>query len=170
MSDETRKEYRGAVTDVVTEGRWTFHKVFWPIVGLMIILSVVGYAFGWFGEAAQVAQEEFGATAALQKYEWFIEQQTMIQKADADVAMFEGRVRGVEDQYASYGPDKAKWSPHIQVEYNSARQQARDDLVAVKSQRNTLAREYNAASEKFNWAPFQTRVDKPRERFQELVI
>ena len=76
----------------------------------------------------------------------------------------------MDEQYAAYFTDKAKWAPHIQAEYNSARQQVRDDLVAVKSQRNTLAREYNAASEKFNWAPFQTNVDKPREKFQELVI
>ncbi|TSC81674.1 MAG: hypothetical protein G01um101420_920 [Parcubacteria group bacterium Gr01-1014_20] len=170
MSDAERSEYRGAVAEGIGEAKWTFWKIFWVVVGLIVVLTVAGFALGLFGETAQVAQEQFGPRASLAKYEWFIERATMIEKADADVAMFEGRVRGVDEQYAAYGPDKAKWAPHIQAEYNSARQQARDDLVSVKSQRNNLAREYNAASEKFNWAPFQTNVDKPREKFQELVL
>jgi hypothetical protein len=58
----------------------------------------------------------------------------------------------------------------IQTQYNQAKQQARDDLIAVASQRNNLVREYNAASEKFNWKPFLTRPDKPKDRFDDYVV
>ncbi|MBM3250818.1 MAG: hypothetical protein FJZ07_01075 [Candidatus Nealsonbacteria bacterium] len=142
-------------------------KAFFAIVLIGVVISVVGYGLGWFGQAAQVAKEEFGPRAALDKYQWFIEQESAIKKMDQDIKMFEGRVTGVTEQYRGYGEDQSKWPPHIQVQYNRERQQAREDLIAVASQRNNLVKEYNAASEKFNWAPFRTRLDKPRESFQE---
>lgn len=139
-------------------------------VVISAILGTVGYAFNWFGEAAQVAREEFGPRGALHKYEWFIEQASAIEKMDKDVEIFKGRLVGVKDQYQGYGEDMSKWPPHIQSQYNSNIGTARNDLVAIVSQRNNLVKEYNAASEKFNWAPFKTKVDKPRERFQEYAV
>jgi len=144
-------------------------KVFFVLVGLSIVFSLVGYGLGWFGEAAQVAQKEFGPQAALDKYMWFINQANAIEKMDKDVAMYEDRVTNLDKQYAAYG-DKAKWTPDIRVQYNHERQQAREDLIAVASQRNSLVQEYNAASDKFNWAPFQTRPDRPRVRFHEYDV
>jgi len=43
-------------------------------------------------------------------------------------------------------------------------------FIAVASQRNNLVKEYNAASKKFNWAPFQTKSDKPPESYQDYVV
>ena len=142
-------------------------KIGFLIFGIVIVTSVVGYSLGWFGEAAGVVQEEFGPKAALAKYEWFIEQANRIEKMDKDITMFEVRVTSVDSQYKTYGDDRAKWPPHIQTQFNRERQQAREDLIAVASQRNNLVREYNAASEKFNWKMFQTKPDKPKERFHD---
>jgi len=148
--------------------------ILWRIFlfGLLIVavLGVVGYVLGWFGEAAQVAQKEFGPKAALAKYEWFKEQSAAIKKMDQDVAMFEQRGKDIDAQYASYGADHAKWPLDVRVEYNRAKGQSRDDLVAVASQRNNLVKEYNAASSKFNWTAFQTNPDKPNLNFQEYVV
>jgi hypothetical protein len=144
--------------------------IFWAaILAVVIAVAVVGfgYVLGLFGEAAQVANEEFGPKAALTKYEWFIDQAAMIKKMDQDIGLFEERVKNVDSQYATYGEDRAKWPPHIQTQFNSERQQAREDLLAVITQRNGLVREYNAASVKFNWTPFQTRPDKPTQSFFE---
>lgn len=152
-------------------GPWPiFWKVIFLVVPMAIILSTIGYVLGWFGEAATVVQDEFGPKAALQKYEWFIEQANRIEKMDKDIVMFEGRVQGVDEQYKTYGEDRSKWPPHIQVQFNRERQQSREDLLAVASQRNNLVREYNAASEKFNWKLFQTRPDKPKERFHNYDV
>jgi len=145
-------------------------KIFFAVVAFVVVTGVVGYGLGWFGEAAQVAQKEFGATAALQKYEWFINQANAIKKADKDVKMFEDRSAAVDEQYAAYGSDRAKWPPDVRLQYNHEKQQVRDDLVAVASTRNTLVEEYNAQSEKFNWTPFQTRPDKPSQKFEDYVV
>ncbi len=144
----------------------------WKIIGIGLLvivpLSMIGWGLGLFSEAAQVAQEEFGPRAALDKYEWFIEQSTRIEKMDQDIKLFEGSAEAVDKQYAGYG-DQTKWSPDIRLQYNRAKQQSRDDLIAVVSQRNNLVREYNGASQKFNWSPFQTDPKKPKERFHEYT-
>src|SRR3989344_4193860 len=143
-----------------------FLKVFFFIIGITVIISVVGGALGWFSEAAQVAREEFGPRAGLEKYEWFLEQASAIEKMDQDIVLFEDRKKSVEEKYGKYG-DSTKWPPHISVQYNQEIEAANTDLLAVVSQRNNLVKEYNAASEKFNWAPFETELNKPREIFQE---
>jgi len=56
------------------------------------------------------------------------------------------------------------------MQYNREVQMARDDLASIASQRNGLVKEYNAASEKFNWAPFETNPDKPEESYHEYVV
>lgn len=138
------------------------------IAVLVGVIAVISYAFGWIGQGAQVVKDEFGPKAALKKYEWFIDQANRIKKMDQDVQVFQQREAAIEKKYESYGKDKAKWSPDIRIQYNREIQQSTDDRTAIVSQRNNLAQEYNAASEKFNWAPFNTRDDKPVERFTNL--
>ena len=144
------------------------------IIGLVVIAFIglwfVGYFLGWFGEAAKVTQEEFGPRAALKKYEWFINQANAIEKMDQDIALFENRIKQVDEEYSQYGNDKAKWPLHTQVMYNERKKTVQDDLVAVVSQKNNLVREYNAQSDKFNWKLFETDPRKPKEHFHEYVI
>jgi hypothetical protein len=136
------------------------------ILGCIVLITLIGIPLGWFNEASTVARQEFGPKAALQKYEWFVDQAERINKMEQDVALFEKRLSDVEVSYAGYGSNRAQWPPDVRVQYNHARQNASDDLVAIKSQRNSLVQEYNAQSEKFNWQPFLTRDDKPREKFE----
>lgn len=152
--------------DRIEQGPWSaFRVVLVWIVVPTLILGLIGIPLGWFNQASQVAQEEFGPRAALEKYSWFIDQANRIEKMDQDLKIFEGRVSGVDKQFDAYGKDKSKWPPHIQMQYNQAAGQGRDDLAALASQRNNLVRDYNAASEKFNWKMFQTRPDKPKQHF-----
>lgn len=136
------------------------------IVGFIVLITLIGMPLGWFTEAAAVAHQEFGPKAALKKYEWFIDQAERINKMEQDVALFEKRLSDVEASYAGYGTNRSQWPPDIRIQYNQSRQNASDDLAAIKSQRNSLVQEYNAQSEKFNWQPFLTRDDKPREKFE----
>jgi hypothetical protein len=145
-----------------------FMKWFGLFVAISIVISVTGYALGWFGEAANVAQKEFGATAALHKYEWFIDQSTRIGKMDQDIDLFKSRVTEVKTRYATYGEPK-DWMLDVRVQYNAEIKTATEDLVAVISQRNNIVRDYNAASSKFNWTPFKTRPDAPQVRYEELL-
>ena len=161
--------YRDEFNNTSKDVSWTFGKVIGPIIGVIILIGIVGYVMGWFSEAASVAKDEFGAKAALEKYEWFKDQSARIEKASADILTFEQRVKSVDKQYAEYG-DKKNWSPDIRVQYNHAKEISRDDLVSVVSNFNNLVRDYNAQSSKFNWVPFKTKSDKPKETMEEYVI
>lgn len=145
-------------------------KIFFTLIAFSVIIGFLGWGLGWFSEAGQVAQEQFGARAALMKYEWFINQANAIKKSDQDVQMFEQRTSAVDKQYSEYGIDHTKWPPDVRLQYNHEKQQAREDLIAVASNRNGLVQEYNAQSEKFNWTPFQTRTDKPSQKFEDYVV
>jgi len=143
-------------------------------LGAMLLIAALGavaYGLGWIGSAAVVVKEEFGPEAALRKYEWFIDQSSAIKKADADIVLFEQRRANVETQFvATYGADKTKWILSVQAQYNQQAGAARDDLLAVVSNRNGIVRDYNAQSEKFNWAPFMTRTDLPPQSYVEYVV
>jgi len=145
-------------------------KIFFLGLCCIIVLSIAGYIFGWFGEVAKVAQDEFGPKSALDKYEWFIDEANAIKKMNTDIVLFKNRVTSVTKKYQGYGANMAAWPPHIQIQFNKEKQQADDDLLAIVSQRNNLVKEYNAQSEKFNWKPFQTRPDKPEESFHKYII
>ncbi len=141
------------------------------LILLIVLLALVAQVLGLINLSAQVAIDEFGPQAALKKYEWFIDQQNYIEKADKDIALFEQRRADVDIQFTkTYGADRSKWLPSTQVLYNQAAGTARDDLVAVVSNRNNLVREYNAQSLKFNWTPFQTRADLPPRSIFEYVV
>jgi hypothetical protein len=76
--------------------------------------------------------------------------------------------KNIEETYvSSYGDAKQKWPITVMATYNSEKNKARDDVAAFISQANNLIREYNSQSEKFNWSLFNTRADKPPQKFQE---
>lgn len=143
---------------------------------LFFAIGSIGHYLGWWvawwvGSAETTVQEEFSASAMLEKYEWFIDQSNMIEKADSDITIFEQRIASIETQYTStYGDDKTSWSASVQTQYNHEVQTARDDLVAIVSNRNNIVKEYNAQSEKFNWAPFNTRDDLPPQTYAEYLV
>jgi len=139
-----------------------FAAIFVPFLLIAVIVGGVGYVFGWFGEAASVVKEEFGPRAALEKYEWFVDTAADIRKMDRDVELFKKRLSTAEKEC---GGKEVEVPMPVVVMCTDRVAQARDDLLAVTSQRNGIVREYNAASAKFNWALFQTRPDKPQAQF-----
>lgn len=141
-------------------------KYFFEFIGIFILIVLVSGGLSWFDNAADVAKKEFYPDVMLKKYEWFINQANNIKKMDQDVINFRKKATDVETTYAAYGNPK-EWSIDIRVQYNKAKTNASDDLMAMISQRNGLVQEYNAQSAKFTWAPFESRRDMPSKTFEE---
>jgi hypothetical protein len=146
-----------------------FWKGFWVCVGVVALVMVTLFFLGIFGETGAVVDKEFGPQAAMEKYTWFVDQAAGIKKMDADIHLFEQKVGDIDKQYAAYGQDKTKWRPDITIQYNQAKETARSDLMAVVSQRNNLAKDFNAASQKFNWSLFNTRKDLPSQYIEQYT-
>ncbi len=120
-------------------------KIVIAAVVLVVICSAVGYFFGWFGEAAKVTQEEFGPRALLEKYEWFKDAAAQLEKKQADIAVYDGRMTAMNETYKDLA--RQSWPREDREQYNVWS----SEVAGVKASYNTLAAEYNAAMAKFNW-------------------
>jgi len=118
------------------------------MIGLIIlgvIVGVIGYSLGWFGEAGKVAQDEFGPKAVLLKYEWFKDTAAQLEKKQADIAVFERRIKQQDEAYK--GTSRKDW-PRDEREQRSVWE---SEVSGVKASYNGLAADYNSQMAKFNW-------------------
>lgn len=141
-----RNEYRRDVQYGLTDAKWTFWRIFGAIFGVAVVLGALGYFMGWFGEAAQVAREEFGPRATLQKYEWFKETAAQLDKKRADIKVYANRQKSLEQAYD--GKPRSGWPRTDLEQYNLWEQ----EVAGIKASYNSLAADYNAQMAKFNWA------------------
>lgn len=120
------------------------------VIGFVIVLSavlgVVGYTFSWFGEAAQVAKQEFGPSAMLQKYSWFKTAAAELEKKQADIGVYGSRIKAMDGTYKDLA--RQKWPRDDREQYNVWV----SEVAGVKASYNSLAAEYNAQMAKFNWS------------------
>lgn len=124
------------------------------LIGLIAIflafIALIGYAFGWFGEAGQVAQEEFGPRASVDKYEYFVETSEVL---DAKIMMIEqkkGQIAELEKAYE--GMKRNEWT-RTDLQSHS---QWSQELSGMKISYNNLVAEYNAKSREFTWSQYNT--------------
>lgn len=128
-----------------------------------VVLSILGYAFGWFGEAAQVAKTEFGPQAMLEKYSWFKDAAAQLDKKQADIGVYESRITNLTASYKDV--PRQKW-PRTDLEQMNVWM---SEVSGVKASYNSLAADYNAQMAKFNWrfanvGQLPAGADKPLPR------
>jgi hypothetical protein len=144
-----KSEYRRNVNEYSGEVRWTlgraFTRLILPLVALGIAMSIIGYGLGWFGEAAKVAQDQFGPQAMLAKYEWFKDASAQLDKKQADITVYEGRIKGMDATYQKL--PRQKWPREDREQYNVWS----SEVAGVKASFNLLAADYNAQMAKFNY-------------------
>lgn len=128
----------GTLKKSVEAGPWSaFSKIIFIVIPMLFILSGIGYLLGWFGEAAQVAKEQFGARAMLQKYEWFKDASAQLDKKRADIRVYEQRMK---DPVTADRLDREQRNLWL------------TELSGIKASYNGLAAEYNSQMAKFNWS------------------
>src|SRR3989344_4416174 len=120
-------------------------KVILAVAVLTALIGGVGYLFGWFGEAAKVAQEEFGPRAMLEKYEWFKDAAAQLEKKQADITVYAGRMTAMNETYKDLA--RQKWPREDREQWNVWS----SEVAGVKASYNSLAADYNAQMAKFNW-------------------
>lgn len=133
--------------------------IFW-IIGLSIVVSLIGYGLGWFSEAGEVAQKEFGAKAALKKYEWFKDASAKLEQRKSDIAIYEKKVQNLNEQYKNTA--RKDWDRTDKETYN----QWETELAGIKLSYNNLASEYNSQSSKFNWSPFKGEIPESYQQYE----
>ncbi len=102
---------------------------------------------------------------AIEKLQWFVEQNGKINQADEDLAYWRDQREWYEQTFLYFfGPDKTKWGDGIQAEY--AIDMKKTDVTSLIAYRNGLVQQYNAQSAAFDWAPFAGQPDLPPRSHQ----
>lgn len=114
--------------------------------GLGFFSLLIGIELGWFEETAQVAKEQFGPRASLEKYEWFKNASSQLDRKKADITVYESRVRAMQDTYKDV--PRQNWPREDREQMNVWS----SEVAGVKASYNDLAAEYNAQMAKFNWS------------------
>ena len=119
-------------------------------VGAFIIvsfISVLGFAFGFIGEAATVVREEYGPRAALKKYEWFKDAAAVLEAKVANIELNKTKIVDLEEMYEEEGVKRSKWARSDREDHSLWK----TELDGLKMSYNQLSAEYNAAMAKINW-------------------
>src|SRR5438552_735130 len=87
---------------------------------LAAVIGGIGYVFGWFGETAQVAQQQFGPKAALAKYEHFKDMSAQLDAYRATIKANQERLKSIEEGYTVDGKVKPRgeWARDDRESYN----------------------------------------------------
>jgi hypothetical protein len=119
--------------------------ILWIFI-LSAVFGALSYAFGWFSEAADVAQEEFGPEASIEKYEWFEDCAATLEEKGHTIHVYEQNIADMDSMYA--GTPRKDWDRLDKQQYN----QWAMEITGLKASYNKVVAEYNAASAKFNWS------------------
>lgn len=147
-----QRNYRQDFRDYSDQSTWTI----WKVTGIIFmgfialtVLSLGACAVGLFSGAAtngaQVIQKEFYPDALLKKYEWFKDTSAALDKKQADMKVYDTRIKSLTDAYE--GVARSKW-PRDDREQMSIWQ---SEAAGIRASYNQLAAEYNAQMVKFNW-------------------
>lgn len=122
-----------------------FFKVLFPLILIIVTLSVIGGVLGWFSEAKQVAMEEFGPRELLRKYEWFKDAASSLDSKIASLGIMEQRSKSMKEIYT--GVSRINWPRDDREQFNLWE----SEVAGVALSYNNLAAEYNSQMSKFNW-------------------
>lgn len=134
------------------------------IILALFVLSIIGYGVWWFGNAGQVAQEQFSPKILLQKYEWFKDASAQLDKKIADIGVYKARMNTLKTDYGNKSRDQ--WARSDREQYNVWA----SEVSGIIANYNDLAAQYNSEMVKFNWRftnvgdlPQGATVPLPRE-------
>jgi len=143
------EEWKKEFNEASALGRWTlrtgFFKVVLPLMLFAVAVGIAGNFFGWFGEAASVARQEFGTKEMLRKYEWFKDASAQLDKKQADIEVYKSRLQKLASDYQDI--PRYKWDRTDKEQANLWQQ----EVAGVIASYNSLAAEYNSQMSKINW-------------------
>jgi len=128
-----------------------FWKVFWPILGLVILFGGVGFVFGLFGSAAEVVEKTFDSDNIIYNYEWFHDKAGDLTAAENAIQITQESI----DQFKEDVGPRENWTFQDREQYN----QLTTDLRGQKVHFEQLKADFRAASEKVNREIFKGDSD-----------
>lgn len=146
---DTFREYKGTVNDGMKYGKWTFKRLLWPILLLIILLGVLGFVLRTCSQPARIIEKTLDADNVIYNYEWFKKQYNAVIAAEQQIVVLE---KSIKDFKADAG-DRSNWQWGDREHYNRLSTR----LDGLKTHRETLVADYNAKSAMINRVIFKGR-------------
>lgn len=140
-------DYRNEMNQAISDGKWTFGKLF-PLFILLIL--IVGAAFWLLGIGAQpaaVVSKTLNANNMIANYEFFKQQHEDIKAIDNKIVQAEAAIT----QYKEDAGPRADWGFQDKEHYN----RLNTVHLGLKHQRESMVAEYNAKSKMQNRSLFK---------------
>ena len=133
MDEEYRKEYN----EVATEVKWTFWKMFWPFLGLCMLLSVGGTAWHFLSKPMQVMDKVTDPDRMIYQYEWYHNQVNMVKAAEDQITI---KTEEITELTTSLPKSRSEWEAEDKLEMS----RKKIELSGLKNHRASMVREYNS--------------------------
>lgn len=109
-----------------------------------IVLSLVSWALGWFGRAADVVNQEIDPAALQHKYEWFKDAAATLDARNADIRVYDSRFRSIGGTVGNCPQSTDRVSREECMVWVQ-------EVSGIVASYNALASEYNSEMSKWNW-------------------
>ena len=114
-------------------------------VAVSIVLGVVGFGMGWFGNLGNTAMKEASPSALLEKYRGFLADQNALESIQHNIDVTQAQIKNLEAQYP--GKTRAEWSRDDRDQWNDLS----NSVTAQKLNFNRIARDYNTRMKDFSY-------------------
>lgn len=121
-------------------------KVILYVILVFLGIGLFGTILRYCNNASNTAYKEFNAAALLKKYEYFKDVSAQLDKKLADIKIYEGKVKSLENDYKDIS--RQKWARDDREQLSIWK----SELDGIKASYNGLAAEYNSAMSKFNYS------------------
>lgn len=129
---------------------------FWKYIFSVIAVFLVFYIpFTFFTNTSKTIYNEFSSSAMLEKYEWFKDASSILDKKLSDIDIYQDKLDNLTESYKDI--PRREWDRTDKETWNIWSQ----ELAGIKSSYNRLAAEFNSNKSKFNWEKFEG--DEPIE-------
>lgn len=132
------RNYRDEVTGLAREARWTFWRVLWFLLLVIVVLGVAGGALTLLSRAGQIIERVTEPDRIIQNYEWF---ENTYNDALALDRQIKTAKQSVTDFEQAAGP-KADWKRADTIEHS----RLSSILQGLRNQRDSVVADYNARS------------------------
>lgn len=112
---------------------------------LLVAGGIISFGANYARKAANVVAREIDPAVLLQKYEWFKDAAAALDKKQADIGVYQSRIRRLEQDYE--GQKRSQWAREDREQMSVWQ----SEVAGVKASYNTLAAEYNSQMAKWNW-------------------
>lgn len=142
--------YRSEFKSVESDAKWTFWRIFWFIVGVTIVCSIVGFGLTMLAKPAAIIDKVTDPDRVIFNYEWYQDTYNDCLALDKQIVNAQNQVDTLQ---SSLNADRSTWGREDKTEWN----RLSSVVGGMRTQRDSVIADYNAKSKMLTRNLFKDR-------------